>query len=338
MPTALVSNLSLVNRTSKKHTSYFKRFHNNNDNIARFKERLSVVKWEEVLDNNNAEDDYNTFIKHFQGLYDECIPLKRCTNKSKVTPRSPWISKGLLTSINTKNKLYKHYLRCPNDSNHQKFKTFRNKLHGLIRKSKRSYYFKKFERDKNNMRQTWKTINCVIGRAQKTSLSHQYKRKSGTIITDPTIIANEFNDFFVNVGPTLASQINNSGKNYYEYLSAPCHNSMFVKPIVESEILKIINTFDQNKSAGHDDIGNFIIKKVANEITHPLTAILNLSLSTGRVPSQLKLAKVIPIYKKDDVEILSNYRPISLLPCFSKILERLVFLIKVLILLITTTF
>ena len=57
----------------------------------------------------------------------------------------------------------------------------------------------------------------------------------------------------------------------------------------------------------------------------PLTRIFNLSVSTGIVPDKLKIAKVIPIYKKDDAEKFSNYRPVSLLPCFSKILERLVF-------------
>ena len=89
--------------------------------------------------------------------------------------------------------------------------------------------------------------------------------------------------------------------------------------------MKIINKFDPNKSAGHDDIGNYIVKKVAKEICHPLTIIFNLSLSTGIVPDHLKIAKVIPIYKKADADIFSNYRPVSVLPCFSKILERLVF-------------
>lgn len=98
-----------------------------------------------------------------------------------------------------------------------------------------------------------------------------------------------------------------------------------MKPIVESEIIKIISKFDSNKSAGHDDIGNLVIKKVANEISHPLAVVFNLSLSTGKVPSQLKLAKVIPIFKKDDASIFSNYRPVSVLPCLSKVLERLVF-------------
>ena len=67
------------------------------------------------------------------------------------------------------------------------------------------------------------------------------------------------------------------------------------------------------------------MKNVAHIVSRPLADIFNLSLSTGSVPEQLKIAKVIPIYKKENAEIFSNYRPVSVLPCFSKILERLVF-------------
>ena len=58
--------------------------------------------------------------------------------------------------------------------------------------------------------------------------------------------------------------------------------------------------------------------RVAKEIVKPLTLIFNLSISTGVVPNKLQIAKVLPIYKKQDAEIISNYRPVSLLPCFSK--------------------
>jgi hypothetical protein len=98
-----------------------------------------------------------------------------------------------------------------------------------------------------------------------------------------------------------------------------------MKPIVETEIIKIVNKFNQNKSAGHDNIDTFIIKRVATEIAKPLTSIFNLSIATGIVPQKLKIAKVIPIFKKNDPELFSNYRPVSVLPCFSKILERLIF-------------
>ena len=102
-----------------------------------------------------------------------------------------------------------------------------------------------------------------------------------------------------------------------------------MRPIVEDEILKIINKFDKNKSAGHDGIGNLIVKGVAKEIVHPLTAIFNRSLITAKVPDSLKIAKVIPMHThthtQNDKEIFSNYCPVSVLPCFSKILQRLMF-------------
>ena len=95
-----------------------------------------------------------------------------------------------------------------------------------------------------------------------------------------------------------------------------------MNPSIAEEIVKIINKFNQ---PGHDGIGNFIVKNVAHIVSKPLADIFSLSLSTGSVPEQLKIAKVIPIYKKENVEIFSNYRPVSVLPCFSKILERLIF-------------
>ena len=72
------------------------------------------------------------------------------------------------------------------------------------------------------------------------------------------------------------------------YLSTAHKQSIFMRPIVEDEILKIINKFDKNKSAGHDGIGNLIVKGVAKEILYPLTAIFNRSLSTGKFQIVLK--------------------------------------------------
>ena len=78
--------------------------------------------------------------RNSMNLYDECIPLKKCTSKYKRDPRSPWITKGLLKSINIKNKLYNQYLQSPNDIRRQKIVTFRNKLHTIIRKCKRFFF------------------------------------------------------------------------------------------------------------------------------------------------------------------------------------------------------
>ena len=104
---------------------------------------------------------------------------------------------------------------------------------------------------------------------------------------DPECISSCFNNFFVNIGPKLALDINHAGKDYFEYLKDPAQRCLFMKPIVAEEIIKIVKTFNPNKSPGHDGVGNFIIKKVIYEISEPLTDIFNLSLSTGIVPNEL---------------------------------------------------
>ena len=92
---------------------------------------------------------------------------------------SPWITKGLLKSINKKNKLYKQYIQSPTKANLQKFKTYKNKLNMLIRKSKRIYLFTKFEKSKNDMKKTCQEINCVIGKGNKQSTQCKFKDDCG---------------------------------------------------------------------------------------------------------------------------------------------------------------
>ena len=323
-PTVFYKNLNVI-KQPKVDTKYTYKRNHSEENVNWFKQKLSCVHWNEILDGIDASSDYDKFISKFVELYDECIPLKKITANRKTCPQQPWMTKGLLKSINMKNNLYKKYLSSPTGENLSKFKTYRNKLNTLIRKGKREYYHNKFESTKSNIRQTWKTINEIIGRNKAKNHQNAFKTDSGNIVTEPGNIADCFNNFFVEIGPNLASNIQHSGKDFYEYLDEPTQKSLFMKPVVADEVLKIISKFDQNKSPGHDGIGNLIVKKVAQSISKPLAEIINLSLSTGSVPEKMKIAKVIPIYKKDNAEIFSNYRPVSVLPCFSKILERLVF-------------
>ena len=82
-----------------------------------------------------------------------------------------------------------------------------------------------------------------------------FKTDDGDVVTEPDSISNSFNNFFVDVGPKLASNIKHSGKDYFEYLFNPTQNSLFMKPIVADEVVKIIGKLNQNKSPGHDGLG-----------------------------------------------------------------------------------
>ena len=100
---------------------------------------------------------------------------------------------------------------------------------------------------------------------------------------------------------------------------------MFLEPVEESQILEIINKFKPKMSSGHDEIPTKIMKQSIQSIIQPLTYIINKSLETGIVPNKLKIAKVIPIFKSSKKDELKNYRPVSLLPAFSKVFEKIIF-------------
>ena len=100
---------------------------------------------------------------------------------------------------------------------------------------------------------------------------------------------------------------------------------MDFKIVTEEEILNIINSLDNKSSSGCDGLSNTMVKSLKNKLYMPLTLIINQMLHTDIYPNAFKIAKVIPIFKKGDPSLLTNYRPISLLPTLSKIFERAIF-------------
>ena len=140
-------------------------------------------------------------------------------------------------------------------------------------------------------------------------------------ITDKKEIAEQFNNFFINIGPKLANELDTAGKpDFKSYLNMNKLETVFnFTPIEEEQTKTIITNLKPKNSSGHDNISLILLKASINYIAKPLTCIINKSLKTGRFPSKLKVAKIIPIFKKDDEHDFNNYRPISLLPSISKV-------------------
>ena len=132
------------------------------------------------------------------------------------------------------------------------------------------------------------------------------------------------NDYFTNVGSILAQQIEPTTINPLTYINAvyPSFNDFEVPTI--GEITEIIGGL-KTSAPGHDGIPASIIKDTLHIIGKPILYIITLSLTSGIVPMELKKAKVVPIYKNGERNLFSNYRPISILPCISKILEKVVY-------------
>lgn len=134
-------------------------------------------------------------------------------------------------------------------------------------------------------------------------------------------IANEFNNLFVNTGPNLAREI----QQPHEAMRTIDTNqsSMFLRALCESDVLEVVKKCKNKRSSDCNGIDMQLIQEVINCIVKPLTYIYNKSFETGTFPEKMKLAKVLPIFKNGEKHLITNYRPISLLDQFSKILEKL---------------
>ena len=140
-----------------------------------------------------------------------------------------------------------------------------------------------------------------------------------SIVADKTKIANGFNDYFVNVGSTLSSKIH-CNVNPLSYVEAN-PNSMVIPNLTVGDIINVISSLN-NSSAGYDEMPASILKKCIDEYITSITYLVNLSIKQGTFPNELKLAKVIPIFKSGNEQLINNYRQISVLPFFSKIYEK----------------
>ena len=293
------------------------------ENINSFKLGLSSEEWHNVFTELDVNQAYDNFRNKLLYHYNKNIPLVRINSKNKKN-RRPWITRGILNSIRKRNTLYKHSLNHPNEDNHKKYTCYRNKLTTIIRLSRKTYFSRKLEQNKNNTDLLWQTVNDMLGR-QKDRLINSEFIYNGQNISEPEHIANIFNEYFTNIGPKLASEIRTDNGHFSQYLSNYNDNSLFFNPTNVHEILDVVKSLKSSKSSGNDEISVNLLKKIIFHIASPLAHIINLSLSVGMFPKSLKIAKVIPIYKKDDPSQITNYRPISLLPSISKVLEKIVY-------------
>lgn len=202
-----------------------------------------------------------------------------------------------------------------------RYKKYKNKLTDIIRTSKQLYYQKKLYEHKNNIQGTWDVLNSLIKQgSSKLTYPDHFIDENGEDYNMSNVV-NKFNNFFVNVGPKLAADIPDSGvaKLTIERNSL----SFFLSATNEQEVTNIVWKCKSKSSTDCHGISMTLIKKVILNIVKPLTYICNLSFQTGCFPSKMKIAKVIPLFKNDSKHAFTNYRPISLLPQFSKILEKL---------------
>ena len=205
----------------------------------------------------------------------------------------------------------------------QNLSVYNSILKKNIRECKSRYYNNAFDKYKHDMKNTWKLISEIFNKGNRSKNNITKLLHNGQEITNPCDMANEFNSFFANIGPILASKIVSDDKKPFQFFLTNNVNTEFIFTPVDTEhVNKIIMSLKSKISFEHDDMTTKSLKILAPVLVKPLTLIINQSIITGIFPDDLKIAKVIPLHKKSDTTKMDNYRPVSLLPAISKIFEK----------------
>ena len=265
-------------------------------------------------------------------LESEIISSMNCHMEKKIVKfnrkkhkRDPWITYGILKSVNKKNSLYKKIKKTETDSinyetRKQEFNAYKSTLRRLINQAKKLYFSGQFLKQRGNGRKTWQTIDNALHR-KSNRISPNVILIDGDICTNKENMANAFHKYFANICTTIQAP-NDNVISHTSYLNTSVHSTLKFKTINNATTLQYLSNLTNSYSCGHDNINNTLLKSISNEISSCITLIINQSISTGPYPENLKLAKVISIFKKNDKLEINNYRPISVLPVISKVFEN----------------
>ena len=290
------------------------------------------VDWKVILktEYNDPNFSFNEFEANLNSIIDKYMPLKKLTNKEIKQHNKPWITNGLRNSVRRRDSLHKKYIKAKNNvmksDYHVKYKELRNQIVSLCRISKKNYYQNYFSKYTNNLKETWKGIKKLINLDKKNNITPTSLMVDNKMISNQKEVANEFNNYFSTIASKLRGKINKKNHSFTSYLHNRNDNTFVLHPIAKEEVINVIDKLDSAKGTGPHSIPTDILKFIKFIISESLSDIINLSFKTGIYIENLKVSKIIPIYKGKGSNLsCSNYRPISLLSNIDKIVEKLMF-------------
>jgi hypothetical protein len=290
---------------------------------------IRTLSWSTVTDEPDVNISADSFVSLIAAQVDKSIKQFNAQN-AKHRRLKPWIDNTLVKAIRERDKLHKKVKRQPfNITLKEQFTVLRNNINILIRDSKAQYYRQKLNNSKDNPKLFWGTLNELAGRPVHSEVFpfERVAQYNSIPVTGENIkkdVANAFNLFFSTVGERLARLIDSSARNAIEDANFEVNTGFKFSTVSQGSLLKCIQTLRGGSAPGYDRIAASFVKDNANEFLEPLSHIVNRSLLSGVFPKAFGLAKVFPLYKSNDAGDIANYRPISLLSVFSKILEKVV--------------
>lgn len=239
-------------------------------------------------------------------VLDRHAPLKQYRSRYK-RKNAEWATDVFAQLIQKRNSLHRRWLDNPSDSQcHEQFRAVRADVKRMSRKLKAAYLTRVFKSNSSNPRATWKTLNSLTGR----------NRQHCAPAVTPVELAHQFQSVVTDVcRPAELEQPN--GPDSQASLTD-------FAPTTPEDVQKLLSRVNINKATGSDGIPASFLHRCAHVLAPSLTFLINQSLCTGTVPQVLKRADVRPLFKGGDTTISKNYRPVSLLPIVSKLLEKVV--------------
>ena len=311
---------NLFNINPKNHYTFTRRIDSNS--TWTFIDLLSYENWEEVFLEDNVNIIFNNFLNTYLRIFNASFPVV----KSKESTKSnPWLTTGIRISCTTKRNLYATYRNSMDPNFKAYYKKYCKILSSVIRAAKKMHFDSLIRKSTNKIKTTWNIVKSLTNNKTTTNKTNtrDFNNNQKT--------ANAFNLYFSSVAEKLIKNSlkeNRSNRNdpltYLRQNFKQPSSAIKLKNTTTHEIDKIIHSMKLKDSHGYDEISTRILKMSAPYILSPLTFISNKTLSTVIYPDRLKYSEVKPLHKKGNTSDLSNYRPISLLTAFSKLIEKII--------------
>ncbi len=297
--------------------------------ITKTQTKIDFQKLKSNLENNNnnfnntdlnATQNYDNFFLNLKTKLNEAT--KQRTIKLSGRHLKPWTDAELKTTMDATAFWYNKYSRDrQNDLLKDEYKRWDAKLKLMKIEKWTAYNSQKIQQNLGDSRKTWAVIKTnILGEEQKSE--RIVIQDGGAITSEKPKIAEKFNSFFTSVADGIASNLPDVQRQQLSTPIPPTDHKILY-PATESEVKNTIKLLKNTTSVGHDNISTLTLKECADAVTPALTVLINQSLNEGIFPNQLKIAKIIPIYKSSDRTLIENYRPIALLSVVSKIYEKI---------------
>lgn len=301
------------------------------DSIKRFVYRLGQEDWQplyEIKDNNNSNEFVNNLYKQFLQIFTLNFNLefpKKTAHSSKKHSKKKWLTDEIITLSSNKRDLFKLTKITSGNQNAvhvQQYRDCKNSLKRIVCQAKLDYNNKAIQESENISKASWNIVNSELGKNHLKNSKVQISTSEG--LSSNTEAADLLNNHYLTIIERLKLKPNSIEalaytKNYINNAS----ESLFLGPVTSDEILSAIKRIKNKKSCGWDEIPMFLIKRVGVVLAPHLTYIFNNCLTSGIFPDLLKYSVIKPI-QKNSGKGLDDFRPISLLPIFSNLLERII--------------